>query len=331
MAGFLKKNRSFLILAGILLLAAAVRWWGIEYGLPNTHCRPDEDRLINTALRLSSRDPNPHYFIWPHLSFYLTRGLLEGERWILNLSGSGLTPSSLRFYQRDPAYFHLLLRYVFFVLGTATVFFLYRLGRSLYSPRTGLLAAFFLSLTFLHARDSHFAMLDIPVTLLAVIFFLQLPRLRGRGLLKDYLRAGILAGLACATKYYGILLILPLLAAYWTRTDRASPARGRYLLGALLLAGAVLILTSPYLLLDFGSARREIIAGILRNQYISGFKLIPDRKQALAEAIMDYMYEVVTGVIEDERFARPTFMIATTLFVFILISNMMFLFKREVH
>ncbi|QTA37175.1 F0F1 ATP synthase subunit A [Thermosipho ferrireducens] len=51
------------------------------------------------------------------------------------------------------------------------------------------------------------------------------------------------------------------------------------------------------------------------------FKLIPDRKQSLAEAVMDFMYEIVEGVIDDPRFARPTFMIATTLFIFIALSN----------
>ncbi len=47
-----RKAELFLIPA-ILFLAAGVRVWGIGYGLPSTYCRPDEDRLIAVALRLS--------------------------------------------------------------------------------------------------------------------------------------------------------------------------------------------------------------------------------------------------------------------------------------
>jgi len=107
---------------GILLLAAALRLWGITYGLPCTYCRPDEDRLINTALRLSLEDPNPHYFIWPSLPFYLTRGLLEGYSVFVSwISGGGLTSAGM-LYGPDPASQYLFLRLIFCGLGIATVF-----------------------------------------------------------------------------------------------------------------------------------------------------------------------------------------------------------------
>lgn len=51
------------------------------------------------------------------------------------------------------------------------------------------------------------------------------------------------------------------------------------------------------------------------------FKVIPDRKQALSESVMDFMYEVVESVIDDPKFVKPTFMIATTLFIYISIAN----------
>ena len=36
---------------------------------------------------------------------------------------------------------------------------------------------------------------------------------------------------------------------------------------------------------------------------------------------MDFMYEVVESVIDDPKFVKPTFMIATTLFIYISIAN----------
>ena len=255
-------------------MAALVRLWGIDYGLPCTYCRPDEDRLISTALRLSLEDPNPHYFIWPGLFFYSTRGILEAATLARRLFGgiAGGSPSDL--YREDPAYLHLILRYIFCGFGVATVYLLGLLGKRIFSPRVGLLAAFFLALSFLHVRDSHFAMLDIPVTLLAVGFFLAAWSVYSRGRWGDYLRAGAVLGLAVATKYYAVLLAVPLITAHLSRSSLDRDGFRR-LFTALTLGAVLFALASPYTLLDAASFAREIKDGIMAPQFVDGFHLLP--------------------------------------------------------
>ncbi|PLV60267.1 F0F1 ATP synthase subunit A [Thermotoga sp. KOL6] len=51
------------------------------------------------------------------------------------------------------------------------------------------------------------------------------------------------------------------------------------------------------------------------------FEIIPNRKQALIESILETFYEIVDESIPDKRFVKPTFVIATTLFLFIAVSN----------
>ncbi|XQT36060.1 ATP synthase F0, A subunit [Thermotoga neapolitana DSM 4359] len=51
------------------------------------------------------------------------------------------------------------------------------------------------------------------------------------------------------------------------------------------------------------------------------FELVPNRKQALIESILETFYEIVDESIPDKRFVKPTFVIATTLFLFIAFSN----------
>ncbi|PLV55505.1 F0F1 ATP synthase subunit A [Thermotoga sp. SG1] len=51
------------------------------------------------------------------------------------------------------------------------------------------------------------------------------------------------------------------------------------------------------------------------------FELVPNRKQALMESILETFYEIVDESIPDKRFVKPTFVIATTLFLFIAFSN----------
>jgi len=55
----------------------------------------------------------------------------------------------------------------------------------------------------------------------------------------------------------------------------------------------------------------------------SGFKPIPDRRQAFLEYILNYLYTSTKDMISNERFARPVFMIAATLFLFVVVSNLL--------
>ncbi|MFN3655608.1 MAG: F0F1 ATP synthase subunit A, partial [Candidatus Nitrosotenuis sp.] len=52
-------------------------------------------------------------------------------------------------------------------------------------------------------------------------------------------------------------------------------------------------------------------------------KLIPDRKQAALESVMDFVYQMVEDAIPDQRFVRPTFYIACTLYIYIVLSNIL--------
>ncbi|MEA1928839.1 MAG: glycosyltransferase family 39 protein, partial [Candidatus Auribacterota bacterium] len=272
-------NRKYelIILAGILVLGAVVRLWGIDYGLPCTYCRPDEDRLISTALRLSLQDPNPHLFDWPGLFFYLTRGILEITGLLVGWWQGFSTTSPRILYPFNPTSFHLSVRLVFAGMGTATIYFLYLLGKKLFGRTTGFLASFFLALSFLHARESHFGMLDVPVTLFSLIFFLRALKLIRLGRWRDYLGCGLWAGLAFATKYYAVILLIPLLTAHLLRFR--GKGWKRYLssrvVAAVLLTFIIFLIVSPYTLLDFKSFYHDVSIKWI-DQYYQGHLPIPE-------------------------------------------------------
>lgn len=269
----MRPKTEFYLLLGIFLLAAGVRVWGIGYGLPGSYCRPDEDRLLAVALRLGWQDLNPGYFVWPGLPFYLSRLVLETAALVRPALSRG---SALRLYLEDPAFIHLLFRSVFCIFGLSTIYLLYRVGRRLFSPASGILAAFFLALSFLHVRDSRFAMLDIPFTLLAVGFFLPAGKIIRRGRKGDYLAAGLLLGLATAVKYYGVVLAVPLITAHFSRARRVGERRTWYLPAALAVAAGVFFIGSPYTLLNVAEASRDIRGEILAGQFVTGFPLLPE-------------------------------------------------------
>ena len=60
-----------LALAAIVLMGLALRLWGIDFGLSNLYCRPDETTLVHRALAIGAGDLNPHFFNYLSLQFYL--------------------------------------------------------------------------------------------------------------------------------------------------------------------------------------------------------------------------------------------------------------------
>ena len=124
-------------LAGVLLLALALRLWGLDFGLPYIK-HPDEPYWVNAALKIvKTGDLNPHTFIYPSLLLYVNslaylvyfaigrafgvfQSLADLVEPIVLIGGSGKVAL--------PALF-LIGRSVSLVLGLGTVALIFDLGR----------------------------------------------------------------------------------------------------------------------------------------------------------------------------------------------------------
>ncbi|HNX68469.1 MAG TPA: glycosyltransferase family 87 protein [Candidatus Omnitrophota bacterium] len=264
-------TRDGLLLLGILGLAFAVRVWGVGFGLPYLY-HADEPVVVNHALAYGSGDLNPHFFNIPPLVSYLLF-VCYGIFYAVGL-GTGYFHSvrdlETLFYL-DPSVFYLIARGVFGVLlGTATVGALYRLVKRFRDAEQALLAALFLAVNFLHARDSHYLYTDIPLLLVLVSgmgVFLRIPGNSAPGVQCEegtgpegagvHWLSGVMIGLAAAVKYNGIFLAVPYV---WICLRTVPPSKW---LTAWLAAGvgsAVTFLAlNPYALLDHGFFIKEIL------------------------------------------------------------------------
>ena len=143
------------VLFFVLLLAFVIRYLGVSFGLPHLY-HADEPIVVNHALAYGTGDLNPHFFNIPPLVSYL----LFVCYGIYYLAGHliGWFPNTRDFeilFYFDPTSFYLIARVIFgTMLGTLSVFLLHRLARRLGNERMALLAAVFLAVNFLHARDS---------------------------------------------------------------------------------------------------------------------------------------------------------------------------------
>ena len=118
-------------------------------------------------------------------------------------------PSSWRAWPTNWEPFFLISRGLSAAAGVATVAVVYRLARKLWDEPTALVAALFMALAFIHARDSHFGTTDVAMTLLIVtsVSLLVSAHLRASAVL--FALAGLFGGLATATKYNGAFLAAP--------------------------------------------------------------------------------------------------------------------------
>lgn len=144
------------------------------------------------------------------------------------------------------------------LFDVGTVYFLFLLGRRLFSASIGLLAAALLSLTVLHIQLAHFFTSDPFMTffVVAALYFLTSGQVIGRqSSLPDHrggaiylMAAAAMVGLAVGSKFTAVLLLLPLL---WVAWSLGAGKRMWLMPAALGVAFLVFGFTNPFALLDW--------------------------------------------------------------------------------
>jgi 4-amino-4-deoxy-L-arabinose transferase-like glycosyltransferase len=250
--------RTRLPLAAILLIAAVARFWAIDFCLPSVLCRPDEEAVAAITTQFFARDLNPHFFDWPPLFMYaVTLALIPYAKY---LKFTGALRSEYRFLQSissDPTPILLVARVLSALAGTISVGVLYKIGETIGGRLTGLVAALFLALSYLHVRDSHFGVTDVTATLLALIVVSIAARMN-IVTTRQVVIAGAITGLAAATKYNAAAAALPV--CWMIATDRTSSWRVRSARALTLasVAAAAFVIVAPYSVIELSAFTRSL-------------------------------------------------------------------------
>ena len=249
-------------LTAILIVAAVARVWALPFGLPYPAARPDEDAVAALAGSYYEGHFEPANFIYPPL-FML---VLAATMWLVFT----WLPVVLGRLHVDIAIPELTIptqRITARVLG-ASAGSPQRVAdlphrcppvRPRGRPRRGRVSG---APAFLHVRDSHFGVTDMPMSCMVLIAFLAIVKLSQSGARRDLVAAGILTGLAAATKYNAVVLGLPATFAILDDPLRRAPGvrLGRVIVFGLLVVAAFLVVC-PYAVLDY----RQFIADIQFN------------------------------------------------------------------
>lgn len=243
--------------AAVLLLALGVRLWGIRHDLPYSYYG-DEAHFVERALAFGSGDLNPHWFHKPAFYMYLlfleygvycTVGLAAG--WWSSVHDFAVS------YVLNPGPFLLIGRLTTVAFGVGSVWGVYRIGMRHFTLRVGIVAALLLALTAGHVAASRDVKADVPAAFFGVwsMYFL-LNHLTDRSR-KSILLAALFAGMGAATKYYTIVMLVPILVgAIWGRSAAAVSgvleARRRFnaVFLVVLVFWATYFVCSPFNFLD---------------------------------------------------------------------------------
>ena len=219
----MRRSTVIILIAAVIAIAAGLRLWGITWGLPTAKhyfsYHPDETTILLSAMKVDvfSGQLDPEFYNYGSLFIYLVNiaavlGSLLG--WI------SFTSSNLFAQIGEFAKLYLAGRLIAVGLGVLTVYLVYRLGRKAYGAGAGLLAALFVAVMPLHVMDSKFMTVDVPATFFVVLSLLFAVRIADGHRFRDYLFAGLFAGLAAGTKYNAGLVILAPIAAHLS-SDKA--------------------------------------------------------------------------------------------------------------
>lgn len=265
-AGDARRGLAWLLLA--MVLAAALRLWGLRWGLPDeTHLfsyHPDEYHSLRGALALSAGDPNPHFFNYGSLYLYLVALACQWHSAVLG--APDLLTSLVRGDAPHAAMAGWVLdaRLVTALCAVATVPVASAIGGRVGGALAAAVAGLMVAILPLHALHSHYGTVDVTLGLCVAACLLASVRIQSGGEPRAYLAAGIAAGLAASVKYNGaVVLVAPLvahlLAGSGNQASRAQGAAGWK--GLLPLVGGAVVAfaaTSPYVLLSWPEAWRDI-------------------------------------------------------------------------
>jgi len=292
----LKKNWTQLALLAVLLAAAALRCYNINWDSGKlTH--PDERSTVAfyaTTMHLPKEplslpswstafDPQKSTFnpLWDlnsqqrrsytygHFPLYLltiTANLAHNLAPVAERVGaSPETVQTLATLNGSPG-FAYVGRFLMALADTFTVYLVYLIGRRIYGQAAGLLAAALSAFTVTQIQLAHFFAVD-PIsttfTLLALYGAILMVERRTRGAAA---LTGLGAGLAIASKFSALpILAAPVVAVMivaWRKrqngpTDWSQALR--HLVLAFVVACLVFAVTSPFVLLDWGSFVQAVI------------------------------------------------------------------------
>lgn len=242
-------------LSATLLVAFALRLANIGWGIPITpysnFYHGDEAKAYSSTIQFPEQYLGTESYLYGTAIQYAIGLLLLPVKFVM----VGLLGMPAEYALTAIVFF----RFCNVVMGTASVYMIYVLGRKLLDERAGLIAAMLLSVALYPAMHSCVTTLDVPMSFLLLGCALTCLKCTETRSAQDFFYAGLVAGMLLGTKVTGFLFVgcafLWLAVILFTRhNDRRMSVTDRIVLLMVFMisAAGLFSVTTPHVVLDLG-------------------------------------------------------------------------------
>jgi len=285
------KQVTKLYLTGVILLAATLRLHNIDFGLPSLW-DDDEPFFLMFGLKiLKNQTLNPGWFGHPGTTTIYLISLCTAAVYATGgIIGSWANTAEFvaAIYAR-PEIIMVPQRIMIVIPALVSIWLTWRIGQFLHSAAAGLVAAAILALSPLHIELSQLIRTDVQMTMWILWCVCAALPLCDAYRKEPLIWSSLLAGVACATKWPGALILLVPVALVVVQPISWTARLKRLGLSFLCSAGA-LLLVSPFLLLDY----RRVLANVMvegRSRHLS------QSSSGLGETLYTYLFNVLPAAL----------------------------------
>ena len=272
---------------GIMVLSLGLEVWAVSHDLP--YPGVDEPTFVRPAVHMAATgDLNPHWFGHPgSTTIYPLAGIYHV--WDAVAHGASVFSPDARIAERfatDPGAFYLIGRLWSITYAVAAIPLLFLLGRRCFTTAVGLAAAALWAVLPLAVSYGRVVRTDSAGVFFALLALLLIVRLLDRARVRDYVLAGVVLGLGTSSRYFLVTFLAALVVAGVLAIRRRVPgASVRRLAAGVGAAVATFVLTTPYFLLDWSTARASLANEDTSNLGHDGLSPIGNLRWYLGNAI----------------------------------------------
>lgn len=252
----LLKSPPVITLLLIIGIGIFFRLYNFSWGAPYFF-HPDERNIASSISQLSYKENmNPHFFAYGTFPIYTTYFIGVSLNIIQNIQSQALTDISMVTFEESI----LIGRALSIFLSILTLILIYKIGARIFSEKAGFIAVVLSALSVGFIQYAHFSTFEMWLTFLTLLLCHLLIAYSKSPTLRHLAFSSVVFGLLLSTKVSSFPLVIPALVIIsWSdlilikkMQNKLSPSIHLILncIFFISLAALILILTSPYIIID---------------------------------------------------------------------------------
>lgn len=245
------------VLACIVAFAFVVHVWGIYQDLPIAPEVDESTKVLAAMNMISTGDMNPHWFGHPGSTIIYPLALLQHIWYVTTYHGKlfQVNPEVRAVFDATPSTFYLLGRMLSIAYAVATVPCVYLLGKRVFNTPVALLGTWFACLVPIALVNAQLARTDSAATFFGILGLWLCLRVYDQPTTRNQMLAGVVIGLAAASRYFMAALVPVLFAVdvllIWQSSSRRSTWRAlrSSMIVGMLAVPIIFAVTTPFFFL----------------------------------------------------------------------------------